>query len=254
VEWRVKVIPTTGTIKAVVRDDAGNYLRDARVYLDGSYKGETDSSGTLYIRDVGAGLHTVKASKPGYEEDSKTVTVRADATETVYLTLKRIPTTGTIKAAIEIKVRKIKLLKPVDPWPFKKGEIYMYYGVAGFEHGPITIPIIPKEYVKYREIETRDNYKSLEVGKEYLYPPEFRHKFYFTIDDRYPRVAIRMEVWDGDAISDDYLGGIPEGGKNHRWPLWFEINWQEVKIGETKSFTLNNSNVSVEFEIASHWA
>jgi hypothetical protein len=103
VEWRVKVIPTTGTIKAVVRDDAGNYLRDARVYLDGSYKGKTDSSGTLYIRDVGAGLHTVKASKPGYEEDSKAVTVRADRTETVYLTL-LVPTKPLLPGKVRIEV------------------------------------------------------------------------------------------------------------------------------------------------------
>jgi len=76
-----------GSIKVIVKDDSGKKLKDAKVYLDGSYQGKTNSSGEYTIRDAEPGSHTVKATKSGYEDDSEKVTVSADKTKTVYLTL-----------------------------------------------------------------------------------------------------------------------------------------------------------------------
>jgi hypothetical protein len=89
-----------GTIKVYVKDDSGKKLKDAKIYLDGSYKGKTNSSGEYTIRDVEPGSHTVKATKSGYEDDSERVYVDAGETETVYLTLGG----GTEGEAPEIEV------------------------------------------------------------------------------------------------------------------------------------------------------
>jgi hypothetical protein len=75
-----------GTIKVYVKDDSGNKLPGASVYLDSIYKGKTDNNGYLRIYDVSEGSYTVKVSKSGYEDDSKKVRVDAGKTETVYLT------------------------------------------------------------------------------------------------------------------------------------------------------------------------
>ncbi|MBU6999637.1 MAG: PEGA domain-containing protein [Theionarchaea archaeon] len=79
--------PETGQIKVYVKDDSGNYVSGASVYLDGSYEGKTSSSGYMHIDDVPEGSHTVKASKTGFGEDSEKVYVESGETETVYLTL-----------------------------------------------------------------------------------------------------------------------------------------------------------------------
>ncbi|MEA3255398.1 MAG: PEGA domain-containing protein [Candidatus Altiarchaeota archaeon] len=50
----------------------------AKVYLDGVYKGETNAMGNYLIKDIQSfGEHTVKATKPGYEDIVKTVNVKA---------------------------------------------------------------------------------------------------------------------------------------------------------------------------------
>ena len=49
----------------------------AKVYLDGVYKGETHALGNYLIKDIQSfGEHTVKATKPGYEDVIETVNVK----------------------------------------------------------------------------------------------------------------------------------------------------------------------------------
>ena len=79
----------TGSIKVIVKDDSGNKLKYAKIYLDGKYKGKTNSSGEYTIKDVSEGSHTVKATKSGYEDDSENVYVSAGKTKSVYLKLKK---------------------------------------------------------------------------------------------------------------------------------------------------------------------
>ena len=74
-----------GNIKVYVEDENGRDIRDAKVYLDGNYQGETDSSGIYKIYDIPEGLYTIKAKKTGYQSDSETV--RVTGGEWTYTTL-----------------------------------------------------------------------------------------------------------------------------------------------------------------------
>jgi hypothetical protein len=91
--------PPTGTIKVFVRDESDNRLLGAKVYLDGSYQGETNRSGYLLIENVPQGNHTVMASKSGYKDDSRKVSVEAGKSVRVDLCLVG-PPRGTIKVYV----------------------------------------------------------------------------------------------------------------------------------------------------------
>lgn len=64
-------------------------IEAAKVYLDSSYEGRTDSSGVLKISDVPNGTHTVRATKSGYEEDREDISVTENRTVTLYLSPSR---------------------------------------------------------------------------------------------------------------------------------------------------------------------
>jgi len=91
----------TGSIKVIVKDNSGNRLKGASIYLDGSYKGSTNYNGELLIEDLSPEKYTVKATKSGYEDDSEDVYVESGETKTVYLTLKEIPKKGSIKVIVK---------------------------------------------------------------------------------------------------------------------------------------------------------
>lgn len=80
-----------GSMKIIVKDNFGDRIEDAKIYLDGDYMGKTRSDGTYYIEVIDLGNYTVKASKSGYEDDSEQVHVGAGETKTVHLTLDEIP-------------------------------------------------------------------------------------------------------------------------------------------------------------------
>ena len=84
----VPYTPKTGDIKVIVEDQDDYRIGGTKIYLDGDYKGKTNSSGIYYIEDLDPDNYTVKASKSGYEDDSETVYVESGETKTVYLTLK----------------------------------------------------------------------------------------------------------------------------------------------------------------------
>jgi hypothetical protein len=106
----------TGSVKAYVKDNSGNKLSGASVYLDNSYKGKTNSSGYLYIDDVPEGYYTVRASKSGYEDDSEQVYVENGKTKTIYLNLREK------KISVEDTAEKYK----------KSGETYRIYHVKDY--------------------------------------------------------------------------------------------------------------------------
>ncbi len=78
----------------------GSQISGASIYLDGSYVGATDATGTLTITEVTAGSHTIEARKSGYESDSATISV--PETTSVTLTLTPIaPPTYTVSVHVE---------------------------------------------------------------------------------------------------------------------------------------------------------
>ena len=76
----------TGSIKVIVKDNSGNRLKGASIYLDGSYKGSTNYNGELLIEDLSPENYTVKATKSGYE-DSENVSLGPGEEKIVTLTL-----------------------------------------------------------------------------------------------------------------------------------------------------------------------
>lgn len=77
----------SGAINVIVKDDYGNRLKGAAVYLDGNYRGKTDNNGFFKIKNVKKGYHTVKASKKGYKSKSKRGYLKAGVTATCKLVL-----------------------------------------------------------------------------------------------------------------------------------------------------------------------
>jgi hypothetical protein len=72
-----------GNLEILVVDHEGKGLK-AIVYMNGSYKGETDSAGTLTISNLEADKeYTMKAEVPGYNPKEKTVTVQKNTTKQV---------------------------------------------------------------------------------------------------------------------------------------------------------------------------
>jgi hypothetical protein len=78
----------TGSLEVYVTDTSGSMLSGARVYLDGTYRGET-GRGYLRIDDVPEGNHTVTASMPGYTDASANIYVAAGSTEQIHLQLEK---------------------------------------------------------------------------------------------------------------------------------------------------------------------
>ncbi|MGD2250281.1 MAG: PEGA domain-containing protein, partial [Candidatus Methanofastidiosia archaeon] len=75
----------SGTIKIYVKDDYGNKLKSASVYLDGKYRGKTDINGYFEINNIEEGKYIVKASREEYKDDSIYIYLKDG--DTVYLTL-----------------------------------------------------------------------------------------------------------------------------------------------------------------------
>ncbi len=87
-ETLTPIPPSTGSISI-------SSSPTASVYLDGAYKGTTPYT----ITSVSAGSHTIKLTKTGYVDITKTVNVVSHGTTSVSETLTLIPTsTGSIKA------------------------------------------------------------------------------------------------------------------------------------------------------------
>ncbi len=81
-----KVVPQYGNIKATSTPS------NAKVYLDGSYRGTTP----LLISNVKVGEHNIKFTKKDYYDRSKTVQVKENYTTYTAARLKPIPKTGSI--------------------------------------------------------------------------------------------------------------------------------------------------------------
>ena len=76
-----------GTIIITLRESAYKAIKDAQIYLDGNYVGLTDSYGKLVIQNVPTGSHAVKATKEGYNNASKNVTIRKGINTNVAITM-----------------------------------------------------------------------------------------------------------------------------------------------------------------------
>ncbi len=104
---RVTVLPTTGTIQGVVKDESGTPVEGATVRLmRGSTEtasGTTAANGSFRFSDVEPGSYTVEGAAVGFRTDAKAVTVFAGQTSTVALTLSRgaaAPAPGWVLLAV----------------------------------------------------------------------------------------------------------------------------------------------------------
>ena len=69
---------------------------NARVYLDGQYKGQTEKNRNVILEQVSEGSHDVRITLSGYREWTQRVQVRPNQRVQVNVTLERIIQTGTI--------------------------------------------------------------------------------------------------------------------------------------------------------------
>jgi len=76
-----------GELTVKVTDRAGNNL-DARVYLDGKYRGWTLGDGEYDFYDLSPGRYEVKATKEGYKSDAKKIDLDPGGGKVIALVLK----------------------------------------------------------------------------------------------------------------------------------------------------------------------
>lgn len=80
-------IEVSSTLTVFVRDDSGNAVVDAGVYLDNAPLGKTDARGRLDGGEVTPGSHMVRAEKQGYVSGTQNVDVKeGDNSVTVVVT------------------------------------------------------------------------------------------------------------------------------------------------------------------------
>lgn len=85
---------TEGAVRVVVLDDSLNPVVDATVGLDGEHQAETAMDGVADFRPVAAGEHVVSASKFGFTEASRAMTVEAGVVAEVVLTIEATASLG----------------------------------------------------------------------------------------------------------------------------------------------------------------
>ena len=79
--------PPTFKLTMYCMDLNGKAISCANVYLNGCYRGQTDSNGKLVITNVLSGTYLVAVKKCGYKDRSCTITVTEDATLTLTMAL-----------------------------------------------------------------------------------------------------------------------------------------------------------------------
>jgi hypothetical protein len=87
------VSPTTGDL------DVSSTPSGASVYLNGAYKGETRSSGPLYITGLAPGSYSTVLKKSGYQDYSTTAKIVAGTTAQVAAILQPASTPPTTASA-----------------------------------------------------------------------------------------------------------------------------------------------------------
>jgi len=63
-------------IIVVVEDEQGAPVKGAEVYVDGAYAGSTDSSGTLHVKNLATGTHSIRIASKGHAEKQLSVHMR----------------------------------------------------------------------------------------------------------------------------------------------------------------------------------
>ncbi|MHB8163096.1 MAG: PEGA domain-containing protein [Methanoregula sp.] len=81
--YTVSAVSAANSVIVMVKDTRTKQpLDDAQVYFDGGYRGTTssdDGAGTLVIRDVSDGTHTVRVTRPGFKEITKKIAFPAES-------------------------------------------------------------------------------------------------------------------------------------------------------------------------------
>jgi hypothetical protein len=79
--------PPTYTLHVSVRDERGNPIEGASVYLDGQFKGETNVEGELDIHGVSEGVYVILVEKEGYLDQEVMIEVTSNLVVPVTLQL-----------------------------------------------------------------------------------------------------------------------------------------------------------------------
>tara|TARA_B100000965_G_scaffold406712_1_gene447470 strand:+ start:1318 stop:3465 length:2148 start_codon:yes stop_codon:yes gene_type:complete len=152
---------------------------DAMVYLDGSYIGNTTSSGLLY--KVSPGEHTVTMKIDKYYESDDSFNSLAGGNNTIDLTLRKMP--KGVSGDVNIGFLS------VDVWPknskidinnksynssfsyeeFLKGNYILKFSSEGFQSDSRNIDILPKKHKKVDVTLKQINHSSSKM-KSYLFP------------------------------------------------------------------------------------
>jgi cytoskeletal protein CcmA (bactofilin family) len=96
-------IMQTGTI--VIHSNEDN----ARIYLDGQYKGQTEKNRNIILGDVPEGRHDIRITLDGYVDWSQSIQLRPNQRLQVNVNLEKIMRTGTLEIDSNVDIARIYL-------------------------------------------------------------------------------------------------------------------------------------------------
>lgn len=204
----VSAAASTNSLIVVVKESGSNkYLDDAQIYFDGGYRGVTSSAGgagSLVIRDVNPGTHTIRVTRSDFKEVTKKIVVLSETNVEIYLSK------GSLVS-----------LNPDGPRPNAINVIFYpsstSYNCA--EHVKVATDLYMTNETRFREDVTNlisHTYLNLDTvtSKSDPLPQNFREhfNFYYYYDPAAP----------GDAFSG-CAGTVPES-------YWNEVTFSDITI------------------------
>lgn len=208
VTYTVSAASGANSVIVVVKDTrTKENMDDAKVYLDGGYRGATssaDGAGILVIQDVSPGTHTVRVTRPGFKEITKKFVYPAETT-------------------IEVMISKGSLvsLNPNGPAPHAINVIFYpsstSYNCA--DHVKVSTPLYITNETRFREDVMnliRHTYLNLDqvTSRSNPLPDDYQEyfNFYYYYDPSAP----------ADAFSG-CTGSVPES-------YWNDVTFSDVTV------------------------
>ena len=238
-----------GTLKIESEPD------DAKVYLDGGYKGNTLLSGYLTISDLTAGDHTLKVTKSGYKDWTGTVTIPSGGTQYKAVVLEAIvtnpsPPTPISPGSTSEPGPVIDTLTPTLQWESSADADYYALAISVYPYGSENIVYNPQKLygnsvtVPSNELEPWKKYRwNMQAHNSVGWSDVSRTLYFQTTVREIIPLIYSDEITHTGLISSDYSNLHCFGGsciadltvKNENKDFWLELRYKGAELKSVKS-------------------
>jgi len=195
-------------VDVVVRDAQTNgYLDNARIYLDGGYSGTTsagDGAGAVVLQDVSPGTHTVRVTRPGYQESTGTFVYPAETN-------------------VEVMIRKGSLVSLNPDGPSPGGIAIVFYPSSTSyncaDHASVPAPLYMTNETRFKE-DAENLIRHTYLNLDQVTSPSI------PLPDGYQGLFNFYYYYDPSAPADAFsgcAGSVPER-------YWDEVTFADVTV------------------------